>query len=120
MIPVNKYGNIEIWEGNSAFVPRGARYIDSPGALKTAQALQLPAVSAIVGFERRGMHTVPIIGGVVVLEEHAELVMDGHYFVDAVKEERQYQKRDKEIVLRWEKLTYGVLSREKLRMKYGH
>lgn len=120
IIPVNKHGNVEVWEGNAAFVPKGARFIDNPGALKTALELQLPAVPAIVGFERRGLHTAPIIGGVVVLEEHAELVLDGNYFVDALKEEKHYQKRDREISLRWEKLTYGVMSRERLRIKYGH
>lgn len=120
MIPVNAHGNIEVWEGNKAFVPAGAKFLESPGVLKTALSLGLPCVPAVTGFERRGLHTVPIIGGVVVLRQHAEILQDASYFVDAVREEGQLRKWDKEITGRWARLTFAVLSRERLRKQYGH
>jgi hypothetical protein len=108
-----------VWEGNKAFVPAGGKYIEKPAVLKTALSLGLPCVSAVTGFERRGLHTVPVIGGVVVLRQHAELLRDASYFVDAVKEEGRYQKRDKEMTTRWERLTRGLLSLDRLRDKYA-
>jgi hypothetical protein len=120
ILPVNKFGNIEVWEGNQAFVPKGAAFVDDPAAIKAAQNLGLPCAPAVVGFERRGLHTVPIIGGVVVLRQHVGVVKDASYFVSAVKEENSYHKRDKEITARWERLAFGMLSRERLREKYGH
>lgn len=116
---MNKYGNMEVWEGNKAFVPRGAVFIPNPSALKTAASLGLPCVPAVTGFERRGMHTVPIIGGVVILNHHADIVTDASYFVDAVKEETRYAKRDAEITSRWERLLRGVLTRQRVRDTYG-
>ena len=74
----------------------------------------------MVGFERRGLHTVPIVGGVVVLRQHAALVQDAAFFVEAVREETVYAKKDKEMTLKWERMVFGVLSREKLRARYGH
>ena len=119
-IPVNAHGNMEVWEGRPAFVPLGAVYIPNPAAIKTARSLELPCAPAVTGFERRGLHTVPIIGGVVVLRQHAAIVQDASFFVEAVREENVYIKRDKEITSKWERLAFGVLSRQKLREKYGH
>lgn len=109
-----------MWEGRAAFVPAGAVYIDNPTAIKTARQLELPCAPAVVGFERRGLHTVPIVGGVVVLRQHAALVQDAAFFVEAVREENVYAKKDKEMTLKWERMVFGVLSREKLRARYGH
>ena len=114
---MNEHGNIEIWEGRQDFVPKGAAYIE---ALKSAKLLELPCVPAVIGFERKGGHNVPIIGGVVVLQQHAAILRDAAFFVEAVKEESAFVKRDKIITARWEKLTFGIVSRQKLRAKYGH
>ena len=120
VLPVNKHGNIEVWEGNPAFVPVGASYLATSTALKSAQSLGLPCAPAVVGFERRGMYTVPIVEGAVVLAQHADVVRDAAFFVAAVREETQYMKHSKEVVGRWERLAYGMLSRQRLREKYGH
>lgn len=120
ILPENEYGNIEVWEGNLKFVPAGAVFIDNPAVLKSAKLLDLPCVPAVVGFERKGLQNVPIIGGVVVLKQHANILKDASFFVEAVKEETHYMNKEKEMIVKWERLAHGMLSRQTLREKYGH
>ena len=120
LIPMNEHGNIEIWEGNKAFVPLGAVFVDNPEALKSAKSLELPHVPAVVGFERKGLYNVPIIGGIVVLAQHASIVQDASFFMEGVKEETYYIKKEKIQVARWEKLARGLLTRLRLKEQYGH
>lgn len=109
-----------MWEGNTKFVPAGAVFLDDPAVLRTAKQLDLPCVPAVVGFERRGLQNVPIIGGVVVLKQHASILQDASFFVEAVKEETQYKKKEKELITKWARLAHGMISRQNLREKYGH
>ena len=54
-IPVNKYGNIEVWKYNNAFVPKGAVLLtneEAPAAQKVAQELGLSHARAVVDFEK--------------------------------------------------------------------
>ena len=120
ILPVNEHGNIEVWEGRAAFVPAGAVFLDNPAILKTARSLELPCAPAVVGFERRGQFNVPIIGGVVVLRQHAVILQDASFFMENVQEENLYRKKEKEMLQKWERVVYGILSRQKLREKYGH
>jgi hypothetical protein len=117
---MNEYGNLEVWDGGEQFVPRGAIFIDNPCAIRAAKNLGLPHVPAVTGFENKGQHTVPRIGGVVVLREHEQLVLDATYFLEAVREENHYSKKDVAVYSRWKRLVNAVLSRQRLRDRYGH
>jgi xeroderma pigmentosum group C-complementing protein len=46
LIPVNKYGNIEVWDGDTRFVPRGAVLVTELNALKCAKQLGIQHSSA--------------------------------------------------------------------------
>ena len=121
IIPVNQHGNVEVWDGNQAYVPAGAVFLEAPRALATAQKLGLPHAAAVTGFDRRGNGvTAPRMGGVVVLREHAELVQEGAECLEVAREEAQWKKREKALVLRWERLVFAAVSRQQLREKYGH
>lgn len=120
VIPLNEYGNVEVWDGLAQFVPRGAAFIEDPRATKAAKSLSLPFAPAVTGFEFRGGFTVPRIGGVVVLDAHEQLVLDAAYFLEAVREEDLYHRREKEICARWKRLVCAVQMRQRLKDKYGH
>ncbi len=120
VIPMNEYGNLEVWDGAPAFVPKGAAFVDHPKALKAAKNLGIQCVPAVVGFESRGVHMVPRVGGVVVLRDCEQLVLDAALCLEAHQEEGYYQKREKLIYGRWRKLIASALSRQGLLEKYGH
>lgn len=116
---MNKYGNIEIWNGMKQFVPNGAEYVEGSFAIKAAKLLGIQYVPAVIGFEARGMGSYPKIGGVVVLKEHKTLVVDAMYEIEAAKEEAELQEKHKKVVGRWNKIVKMLLSRQKLRETYG-
>ena len=119
-MPTNEHGNIEIWEGLAQFIPKGAAFITHHSALKAAKTMEIHHAPVIVGFERRGMHNVPKMGGIVVLKEHEQILLDAIYYIDSVKDELAYEKKDKDTTERWSRLVQSLLSRQRLRDQYGH
>lgn len=119
-IPVNEYGNYEVWDYNSLLLPKGTVHIPGTAALSVARALGIPHASALVDFETRGDRRVPKIDGVVVLQCHAELVRDGADWVVDDKVHKQQTKIDEEISGKWGLLVRKLLTRLKLKETYGH
>jgi hypothetical protein len=66
------------------------------------------------------MHTAPRIGGAVVLAEHADLIREASGNVTVHKMEQAEAKWEKKISDRWALLTRGLISRKRLKEKYGH
>lgn len=125
-IPTNSFGNVEVWDGCETLVPPGARFVAiSPNQTiemmrKTASALKLPFKDAITGFESRGGLRHAKIGGLVVLQDHFDVLRDALSQVKQIKEQEQDHKREMEIVKRWEALVRSALSRQALKRMYGH
>jgi len=123
VIPVNKYGNIEIWKGNLALVPKGATFLtneDAPAAQTVAQRLELPYAKALVDFEIKKGNSFPKFGGIIVLNEHAQLIRESSRNIEHHNAEVALQKHEKAIVLKWEHLVREKLKRNALKEKYGH
>jgi len=117
-IPVNKYGNVEVWKYDKAFVPKGAVLLtneEAPAALKVAQELGLPHAKAVVDFEKG----YPKYGGVVVLAEHSQLIRDSSANIVVHKEEVSKKKSELKIIERWQHLVSMMIRRNDLRNKYG-
>jgi xeroderma pigmentosum group C-complementing protein len=74
VIPTNEHGKVELWDGNESLLPGGCCLIRSNAALSLSTKLGIEAHHAIVGFERKGQITRPVIGGTVVLKEHKLLI----------------------------------------------
>lgn len=119
VLPINEHGNIEVWEGLRQFVPRGAVFVGSSLAIKAAKMFGLHYVPAVVGFEQRGMHTVPRIGGAVVLQKDQAVLEDAIYQLRAIAQEKELSERYQRVVEKWRKITRSVLSRQRLRETYG-
>lgn len=120
VIPVNQHGNVEVWDGNEALIPKGARLLTSRHAMKAAQSLGLPCAPAIFGFENKGSYTAPQIGGAVVLSEHYELLYEAVGNIREDKEEKSATAWETKIVKRWSDLVKKVLTRQRLKKEYGH
>ena len=124
VLPVNRYGNIEVWDGDERYVPAGATLISGGprSAQKAAAVLGVPCAPAIFGFQLEGSsgRLLPRTGGVVVLAEHAEIVRDGARALNEETERKERQKEEERVVANWTKLVRSLLSRQKIRSKYGH
>lgn len=80
----------------------------------------IPFAPAVTGFRSIGvMKYKPQVNGIVVREEHAEVVFQ---VASAMAEEKELLvelKRVEKIAKRWEKLYLLLMTREELRVKYG-
>jgi hypothetical protein len=120
-IPMNKHGNIEIWDGKQEHVPRGCVYLPSSHAVEAAQQLGIQHVPAIIGFKSIGvMKYCPVIQGLVVLEEDYDLMVEATMAMENQAAEKEKEKKYSKIVKKWVHLTRLVLSRVKLFEEYGH
>jgi hypothetical protein len=120
-IPMNKHGNIEVWDAKDEYVPRGCIYLPSSHAQEAAQQLGIHHVPAIVGFKSIGvMKYSPVIQGVVLLEEDYDLMAEATLVMENQAAEKEKEKKYLKIVRKWEHLSRLVLSRVKLFEEYGH
>lgn len=126
-IPRNEYGNLEIWDGGSQFVPRGAAYVAEPSGFveKAAKHLGVQYVPAVTGFEAQYNHALlttvqrPRCQGIVVLQRDAALVQEVGLQLQALAEEKESQQRFQQALKKWEKLVRVVIIRQELKEKYG-
>ena len=119
ILPINQYGNIEVWNGDSQYVPEGTIYLAGNHYRKVAKLLGIQYAPAVTDFEMKQGKYYPKITGIVILREYQSLVEDGSFEVDAVSQEKQYEESQKQIYSRWKKLTRSLLLRHQLNQEYG-
>ncbi len=125
VIPVNSHGNVEVWDFQESLVPRGSRLIPAKdcdlAAVRTLCAdMQIPCVSAVVGFERSSSAAQPIIGGVVVLEEHYDMLRDAASDLAAQERAQAALRREAHAMQWWASIVQRALTRSRLKTTYGH
>jgi xeroderma pigmentosum group C-complementing protein len=122
LLPMNKFGNIEIWDGLPQFVPKGAFFVEGnfQNAVKVAKLLQIPFVPVVTDFEMKNGRHFPKMGGILILEQHKPLIEDSLYEFNSFKDEQEYDKYQEKVYSRWKKLIRSLLSRQRLKETYGH
>ena len=124
VIPVNDFGNVEVWDRQESLVPPGARLISSDvydldAVRQVCHAMVVQHVDAVTGFERTGDATKPLVGGIVVLEESYNMVCDSAKNMQEQAKEVAADNRYAKIAVKWAKLVKNALRRQSLREKYG-
>ena len=117
VIPKNAFGNMDVYV--PTMVPEGAVHLPLKGTAKLCRKLEIDYAEACTGFEFGKQRAVPILTGVVVAEEHEQLVLD------AWREQRKEDKR-KEDTKRtatalhwWRKMLLGLRVLERMRVEYA-
>jgi hypothetical protein len=96
-----------------------AHYYSTRFAVTVARKLGISAAPAMIGWTYRQCRSVPDIDGVVVCQDKATILAEAHEEHEALKAERQEQRRMKRVIDTWKKLVRGVLLRETLERRYG-
>lgn len=124
VLPVNEYGNIELLDHNTHMVPLGARYLQEEYAEMAARSLDIPYAKAVVGFEnkrgRTGVAAFPVFDGIVLLNEHFDLVQEVAINILDSKLVKNAKIAESKCAIRWQNLVSGLLMRSSIREKYGH
>ncbi|SGY84410.1 BQ5605_C009g05695 [Microbotryum silenes-dioicae] len=136
-VPKNDFGNIDLYV--PSMLPDGAVHLTSKQAAKCAKTLGFDYAEAIVGFEFRQRRANPIINGVVVAQENADILIqvrlfqineiDGQVLTMSVHsqavmdseeaaDEKEFAKMQDRCLKRWKKLILGLRIRQRLQAAY--
>lgn len=116
-IPKNAYGNMDCFV--PSMVPKGAVHIPLNGTAKICKRVGIDFAEACIGFEFGKQRAVPIIQGVVVAEEHCDLVMDEWDKDEEERKRKSDSKREKAVLVAWKKMLVGLRIMRRMREEYG-
>ncbi|KAG0290146.1 hypothetical protein BGZ96_006364 [Linnemannia gamsii] len=116
-VPRNDYGRQDVF--TPAMVPIGGTHLKGRSIARVARQLGVDYVEAVTGFEFQSRRSVPVIQGIIVPTESAELVMDAYREVTHHADQEALKKKRVEVLRRWRKLIKGVVLRSRLMEEYG-
>ncbi|BGP43763.1 hypothetical protein JCM10449v2_007820 [Rhodotorula kratochvilovae] len=111
-VPKNSFGNIDLFV--PSMLPAGAVHLPSKVAVKCAKTLGIDFAEAIIGFEFRQRRATPLMAGVVVAGEHADLLREAILTLEQTTRERELAKQQDRVLKRWRKLIQGLRIRQRL------
>lgn len=115
-IPKNAYGNMDVYV--PTMVPRGAVHLPLKGSAKICRKLQIDYAEACTGFEFGKQRAVPVLTGVVVAEEHEDLVTDAWRTEQVEIKRKEDTKRTGVALGCWRKFLMGLRIVERMRVEY--
>ncbi|KAF9375273.1 hypothetical protein CPC16_000822 [Podila verticillata] len=116
-VPRNEYGRQDVF--TPAMVPIGGTHLKGRNIARVARLLGVDFVEAVTGFEFQSRRSVPVIQGIIVPSECAELVMDGYHEISHHADQEARRKKKAEVLQRWRKLIKGAMVRARLLEEYG-
>lgn len=148
ILPSNSHGNIEIWGGNENLVPEGTDLLferlnivllfnlynsvrvflikgsilirrNLRDAVKIAEQFGFQYRKALFGFDEKVGMKFPVIGGIVVFEDDAEIINEALDEIEVIKTSIVAEEKQKEVIKRWRKVVSLILTRNMLRERHG-
>ncbi|CZT45532.1 related to excision repair protein RAD4) [Rhynchosporium secalis] len=116
-IPKNAFGNIDLYV--DSMLPKGAVHIPARGTVKICKRLGIDYAEAVVGFEFGHRMAVPVINGVVVAEEHYDIMMEEWHKDEAERVRKEDEKARKLVLHTWRKMLMGLRIIERVNEEFG-
>ncbi|ORY75207.1 Rad4-domain-containing protein [Neocallimastix californiae] len=118
IVPKSQFGNIDMFK--PSMLPEGGTHLQIQGLGPLARKLNIDFANAVIGFDFRLGHCVPIIDGIVVATENVDKLLSKFEEFELEKFKKYMEKREKRILSNWRRLVKGLLTRERLNEKYGN
>ncbi|RPA82384.1 Rad4-domain-containing protein [Ascobolus immersus RN42] len=115
-VPRNGYGNCDLYV--PSMVPPGGVHLPLKGSKRIAQKLGVDAADAVVGFEFAKKRALPILDGVVVPAEMADVVRDAWRADQAEKQRKADTKRQAASLDRWRRFLMRLRVVERMNEDY--
>lgn len=130
-LPVNDYGDVDVYDGDSRLVPRGAVWFKGKQAREVARNLSIRYAPVMTGWEKKPNNGAsfsnrdghrpavrPKRDGIVVAEKDAASLRTQLY--DHARAQQQASRRAllKKAQGRWTRLVTRMLTRDRLRAEY--
>ena len=115
-IPKNGYGNMDVYV--ESMVPQGATHLRLKGAKRICNKLGIDFAEAVTGFEFGARMAIPVIEGVVVAEENADLVRNAWQEYEQERVRKEDEKRRKAAIGMWRKMMMGLRIIKRIQEEY--
>ncbi|CAG8449162.1 11518_t:CDS:10, partial [Dentiscutata heterogama] len=109
-VPKNQFGNVNMFK--PSMCPAGGAHIPINGIGKIAKKLDIDYGDAVVGFDFQSRRCIPVVNGIVVPEEHSEILMEAWREHSESVAAANEAKRQKEVLARWRKLITRLQIRQ--------
>ncbi|CAG8620311.1 11974_t:CDS:10 [Dentiscutata erythropus] len=116
-VPKNQFGNVNMFK--PSMCPLGGVHIPINGIGKIAKKLGIDYGDAVVGFDFQARRCIPVVNGIVVPEEHSEILIEAWREHSESVAAANEAKRQKEVLARWRKLITRLQIRQRLQEAYG-
>lgn len=115
-IPKNSYGNLDLFAPH--MLPKGAVHLPHRNIRKVARDLGIDHAEAITGFEFHKRRAVPTVTGIVVAQEHEEMLLEAYYAQETAAVEKEMVKKRERALKKWKKLIIGLRVRSRIQGEY--
>ncbi|KAF9970639.1 hypothetical protein BGZ65_010986 [Modicella reniformis] len=116
-VPRNQYGRQDVFTPD--MVPIDGTHLKGRKIGQVARMLGVDYVEAVTGFEFQSRRSVPVIEGIIVPTECAELVLDAYQEVMHQQHQETFKKKRAQVLKRWRQVIKGLLIRSRLMEEYG-
>ncbi|KAI0688320.1 hypothetical protein BC835DRAFT_1373054 [Cytidiella melzeri] len=116
-VPKNDFGNIDLYV--PSMLPAGGAYVPFKGVAKIARQIGIDVGDAVTGFEFKKRRAFPLITGVVVAAENEEVLLEAYWAAEHEAEEKRRNKRQEQVIKRWQRLVQGLRIRQRLQEQYA-
>ena len=117
VIPKNAFGNMDVYV--PTMVPKGAVHLPLKGSAKICRKLQIDYAEACTGFEFGKQRAVPVLTGVVVAKENADMVKAAWRADQEELRRKEDTKRTGVALHWWRKMVLGLRVLERMRVEYA-
>ncbi|KAK4499013.1 hypothetical protein PRZ48_009525 [Zasmidium cellare] len=118
VIPKNAFGNMDVYV--DTMVPKGAVHLPLKGTAKICRKLEIDYAEACTGFEFGKQRAVPVLTGVVVAKENAQMVREAWRADQAEIKRKEDTKRTDAALHWWRKMLMGLRIIDRMRVEYAN
>ncbi|RKO93314.1 Rad4 beta-hairpin domain 3-domain-containing protein, partial [Blyttiomyces helicus] len=116
-IPRNSFGNIELFHPN--MLPAGAVHLPLNGIGRLAKKLGIEYATAVTGFEFARGNSTPVLSGIVVAEENAQILKEAHAENATHVGELERKKRETRVYGRWRHFIASLVTKSRVMERYA-
>ena len=117
VVPRSPHGHVELW--TARHLPFGTVHLREAHVATAAKQLGVDCAPAMIGFDVHDGRAVPKFDGVVVCEEHADVLREASAAMAEQAEDKQAHQRREQALGLWRTLLNAMATRRRLEADYG-
>lgn len=116
IVPKNERGQVDVW--SEKCLPPGTIHLRLPRLVPVVKRLGIDFAPAMVGFEFRNGHSIPVFEGIVVCSEFRDAIMEAYAEEEERREAEEKKREESRAISRWYQLLSNIVTRQRLKNSY--